>query len=136
MEMRAIGEGFARIAGQYKLPLYTCAEGVDLSGYGICHGACIDREKIASIIGWPLAIGKDPGQRRECGCMESVDIGCYNTCPAGCAYCYATADRALSRERAKKHDPLAPMLIGWPGGLERVTDRTGPTCKRMQTSLY
>lgn len=135
-EMYALGEGFAQIAAGYRLPLSTCAEPIDLSGCGIRHGACIDREKIEALLGWPLAAKKDPGQRKDCGCVESVDIGVYDTCPAGCAYCYATTDPALALARAKSHQPTAPMLTGWPTGTERVIDRTGPTLKRMQTSLY
>lgn len=33
---------------------------------------------------------KDPGQRRECGCVASKDIGNYDTCGHHCVYCYAS----------------------------------------------
>ena len=34
--------------------LYTCAEKIDLSRYGIQHAACIDKEKVREIIGYKL----------------------------------------------------------------------------------
>ena len=36
------------------------------------------------LTGWTMAAKNDPNQRPECGCLESIDIGQYNTCRHGC----------------------------------------------------
>ena len=118
------------------LPLYTCAEAVELSEYGIRHAACIDSAKVERIAGYPIRVERDPGQRPACGCAASVDIGVYNTCPNGCTYCYATTRPALLRRARAVHAPDAPMLTGWPRGGEQITDRTGPSLRAEQTSLF
>jgi len=48
--------------------------------------------------------------RPECGCVENVDIGRYDTCPHGCAYCYATANKSRADDRHRAHDPAAAFL--------------------------
>lgn len=124
------------IAGQYRLPVFSCAEEISLGSLGIEHAACIDRKKIERLIGAHITAKKDPGQRPACGCIESVDIGSYDTCGNGCAYCYAvTGDRTLKR-RLAEHDPKSPLLTGWPGGTEIITDRTMPSLKTDQISLF
>lgn len=135
-EMLAVAEGFSRIAAGYRLPLFTCAEEIDLSRFSIGHGACIDRDLIGRIVGRPIRARKDPGQRPACGCMESVDIGAYDTCPSGCAYCYATTSEKAVRDRMRAHDPGSPLLTGIPRGDEIITDRTTPSQKINQLSLF
>ena len=44
--------------------------------------------------GLPLALPKDPHQRRDCACVLSEDIGSYteHLCRSGCGYCYSKAE--------------------------------------------
>lgn len=60
-------------------------------------GRCIDVEKIDAILGKRLTTrSKDRGQRQECNCVVSKDIGSYDQkCGHNCDYCYATPDDHL-----------------------------------------
>lgn len=98
--------------------LATCAEGIELDSFGIKYNKCIDDDLMYKLFKNDLAlmnfIGyetngmffdsnkkklKDKGQRKECGCIISKDIGEYNTCPHNCTYCYANS----SKNRVAKH---------------------------------
>ena len=76
----------ARIARREGMEIQSCAE-EDLAD---CFqpGACIDGEYISKLFGIKVP-GKDRNQRPGCLCAQSVDIGTYGSCPAGCVYCYA-----------------------------------------------
>ena len=126
-QIREIAAGFSRIAAPYGLPLFTCCEEADLSSFGIRHGACIDPLKIQRLLGSPIPFRKDPGQREHCGCIPSVDIGTYDTCTAGCAYCYATHRIQTAFVRAGAHNPASPLLTGWPEEGQEITERSMPS---------
>ena len=51
------------------------------------------------------------GNRKECGCFASRDIGAYDTCPHGCVYCYAVQQRDVALRRFKEHDPGGEFLF-------------------------
>lgn len=121
--MRQAASRFACIARKCGLEIVTCAEEIDLSEYGITHGACIDREYISRLLGCELKGRKDPGQRQECGCMESVDIGTYHTCRNGCRYCYANFSPDRVRENIEKYDEGSPVLCGRIREGDTVTER-------------
>lgn len=135
-EMRAIAAGFSEIAKQHGIALYTCAEEIDLAEYGIEHSACIDQSLIEQIIGCRIKAKADANQRAACCCIESVDIGAYDTCANGCAYCYATSSRKTALRNVAEHNAQAPMLTGYLRGDEIVTDRTTPSQKLDQLSLF
>ena len=57
---------------------------------------------------------RDPGQRKECGCVRSKDIGQYGTCPHLCAYCYANAGSESVRRNHALHkaSPSGDLIAG------------------------
>ena len=89
------------------LELATCAEKIDLSQFGILHNRCIDSDLICRLApGLQNEISTlktDKGQRTLCGCITSKDIGAYNTCPHGCAYCYANSSPYSARQNFLRH---------------------------------
>lgn len=135
-EIRMLAAAFSKIAKYYKLPLYTCAEKIDLSEYGIYPSACIDKEKIQRLIGYKLDLEKDNGQRKECRCVTSIDIGAYDTCAHGCKYCYATKSHDLAKRRFEAHDPASPMLIGDLREDEIITEKEVSSSRDYQISLF
>lgn len=107
-----IAQRFAGIASEYGIYVDTCAEKIDLGRFKIPHACCIDRERFERIGGYSLALGKDPNQREECGCIASIDIGAYNTCKHGCRYCYANYSQSTVINNSQAHDPHSPILFG------------------------
>ena len=122
-DMYRIAGHFSGIARNCGMELSTCGEAVDLSPYGIEHGRCIDPVLLHRITGRPLNVRKDPGQRKECGCVSSIDIGAYNTCINLCAYCYANYNEPLAHKNFALHNPASPLLFGEIGGNDRITER-------------
>jgi hypothetical protein len=122
---------FAKIAETYEIEFETCSETMDLSRFGIKHGKCIDNELISKVIGQPLTLNKDKGQRQECGCVTSVDIGAYSSCKHGCVYCYAQrADLQL-----QKHQWNSTMLLGCLQDSDKLTERKMISYKKPTTEM-
>ncbi|MFH7526735.1 DUF1848 domain-containing protein [Aeromonas sp. A5] len=109
----------AQTAARFGMTIETCAEAVDLAHLGIPHGKCIDDQLIQALFGRRVDGRKDPGQREACGCVKSIDIGAYNTCLHGCAYCYATYSQESVIKHKQRHDPQSPFLSGGIEGVDK-----------------
>lgn len=133
--MSALAADLAGLATEHGLRLAACTEELDLSGCGVERAACIDKALIEHIVGFPLRAAKDPSQRKSCGCVESVDIGEYDTCPYGCRYCYATSDARKVAANVRRHDPASPILVGRPEERDTITDRQARSRVVRQGSL-
>ncbi len=131
-----LAKSIAGIAHSYGLQVDTCAEGLDLQRCGVGHAQCIDGRLFGQLLQCPLQISKDKNQRPACGCMESLDIGAYNTCLHGCRYCYANHAGAKTLEANHgKHRPSSPLLMGELGPGDRVVEREMHTCREAQLRL-
>lgn len=129
-EYRDLVRQLVQIAKDNGMIVESCAEKIDLSEEGVMHGHCIDKDLIEEIVGYRLTGGKDKGQRQECGCMESIDIGVYNTCKNGCKYCYAMYGEKDVVENIKAYNPESPILCGIEMPTDIVTERNMRSLKR------
>ena len=102
----------AGLARTHGLEITSCAEPWDLRPYGIAPGKCVDDEYIARVLGVVVTHAKDRAQRPACGCVQSKDIGAYDSCRYGCVYCYATSDRVDPDAVRARYDPDALFLTG------------------------
>lgn len=123
IEMLEIADAFSKISKKYNIKLRVCSEKIDLSSYGIYPASCIDKEIVERICGYKIDIKKDRNQRENCGCLQSVDIGVYNTCRNGCVYCYANFSDASIEKNCLNHDSNSDILIGTVSLSERVKQR-------------
>ena len=101
---------FADIAQKYHIDLEICTD--RQKPEGVKMACCIDKTIFERIQGYPITLGKDPGQRPECRCMESIDIGMYDTCGNGCLYCYANHSKRKLLYHQKHHHPESLLIIG------------------------
>ena len=135
-ELREFAKELSNIAKENHIKIGSCAEKVDLDEYGIIHNSCIDKELIEKIIGCKLKINKDKNQRIECGCVESVEVGTYNTCKNGCVYCYANYSAKSVESNFQKYDPLSPLLCGHIEKDDKISTRKVVSLKETQISIF
>lgn len=105
---RGLLSALAPIAAARAMALTVCTQ-PGLVVPGAAPARCIDADRLTAVAGRPIA-ARPKGNRPGCGCHESRDIGAYDTCPHGCAYCYAVQRRDRAQAALKAHDPAGEML--------------------------
>lgn len=126
----------SKIAAANGMKVGSCAESIDLKECGIEHNCCVDKRLIEEIIGTRLNVKKDKNQRPECGCVESIDIGTYNTCRNECRYCYANHSPESVLHNCDQYDPDAPLLCGVVTEADVVRERAVQSWKDGQMRIY
>lgn len=112
-----------RIAEENGIEMLCCAEQMELEQCGIRRSSCIDGELIETLTGCRIRAEKDRNQRNECGGIESVEVGAYDTCRNGCQYCYAVDGRRREMRQAVPYDPNSPLLCGRVMEGDRISKR-------------
>lgn len=111
---RLLAQDLAGLAAARGLALTLCSQETYLVP-GIAPAACADVRRLEDVAaGWGIERrikARIKGNRPGCFCAETRDIGAYDSCPHGCAYCYAVTSRPLARRRFADHDPEGDFLI-------------------------
>ena len=104
-EKQALLPELQAIAAAQNMRLTVCSQ-PEAGGTG---AACIDATRLSELAGHDIK-ARQKGNRRGCLCAESRDIGAYDTCPHGCAYCYAVRDRDKALANYRGHDAAGERL--------------------------
>lgn len=111
-EKAALCETLSASASRHGLPLCLCADEGDYSEYGVGRARCIDGGLIDRLCGRRVGAKPDRGQRPNCGCVKSVDIGMYHSCTNNCLYCYANSSIGAAKRNFALHRPDGELLYG------------------------
>jgi hypothetical protein len=111
-EKRELVSRLVSIARTHEIRLSICSQPTFVVD-GAVEARCVDADRLEALAGSKIK-ARLHGNRKQCGCFESRDIGEYNTCPQGCVYCYAVVNTALAKERFSLHDPNSEFLFAPP----------------------
>lgn len=136
-EIEEMAVSFKSTIDKYPIELDTCTIKVDLTHIGIPGGLCVDKKLIERITGYNISAKKDKNQRDICNCIESIDIGTYESCLNGCVYCYAIKGNYLTaKSNMGKHDPASPLLIGHVSEDDIIKERPVKSLRNDQFTIF
>ncbi|MGB9867422.1 MAG: DUF1848 domain-containing protein [Bacillota bacterium] len=95
LQTHTVMQALGNIARELGLEIQSCCEPDSPHDWHIPRGKCIDEELINSLFGLNLHYRRHYGQRQDCMCTHSLDVGSYSMCFHGCVYCYANPSRPM-----------------------------------------
>ena len=107
-EKRSLAGTLAEIALSHGMRLTVCSQ-PEFLVEGAAPARCIDAARLSDIAGREIK-ARVKGNRPGCLSNESRDIGAYDSCPQGCAYCYAVSSRDRAKRFLAEHDPETEAL--------------------------
>lgn len=107
-ERREMVEAMGDIAQSHGMRLTVCSQADVMAGKAV-GAACIDASRLSDIAGETIKAAIK-GNRPNCLCSASRDIGAYDTCPHGCVYCYAVSDTQAAKRQHAAHEPLGTSI--------------------------
>ena len=128
MDVLARGLGFT--AKKYGISIQTCGTNGDFTRYGIKASGCMTLDILGRANGIVFRDRKHKGMRQGCHCIESRDIGAYDTCMNGCKYCYANKNPQKAFENYKYHHKDSPLLLGVVKPEDKVTQGVQKTFQK------
>jgi DNA repair photolyase len=72
---------------------------------GVNLARCIDATRLSDVAGFAISANQK-GNRPDCLCQLSKDIGAYDCCPHGCRYCYAVNNHEQAKIKYQAHQLL------------------------------
>lgn len=111
-DMDNLAQGLGAIAQKYGIHIQTCGTNGDYTRYGIQASGCMTLDILGRANGIEFKSLKHKGMRQGCHCIESRDIGAYDTCMNGCKYCYANKNPYKAFDNYRYHNPNSPLLLG------------------------
>lgn len=131
-----VAGGFGEIAARHGFSLFTCAETIDLSAFGIGHAACIDPELVGGDPRLPRQGREGPRPAPRLRLLRKRRHRRVQHLPRRLRLLLRHDRPAAALRCAAAHDPADPMLTGWPRGGERISDRAAKSLKTAQTTFY
>lgn len=99
-DKKAILAALAEIARSRGFTPTLCSQ-PDLLVDGLRPAACIDGARFARFLPKDIPTLKGKAPRPGCACLPSRDIGFYDSCSQGCAYCYAVRNVKTAKSRVQ-----------------------------------